>query len=285
MAHRVNIDDLGGCSAGFEDLGLPVEHYSHVTAVCRLAKSLPASERRCRLCKAAANRRAVAIGGVVRGTCHLGLSDWIAGARLNGRIVAVVYLGSVRIGSELEASRQRLISSCQRMGLPTADFLSAWGTVPVVGEAEFLKGHQAVMAAAAFLGDLMVANGMGSMDLHPNLDAHVTGRYRMIPPHIGKALTIMREELGQPLRAGDLCRRLRVSPGHFSRSFSQAVGMPFSHCLLRMRLLKGRQLLRRTSLRVSEIAALTGFADQTHFGRAFRRAFGISPTTFRDQSP
>lgn len=217
--------------------------------------------------------------------CHLGLSDWVTGVQMNGQTVAVVYMGSLRVAGELDSSREQLVSSCRRLGLPVADLLRAWETVPVVSESDFLLGQRAVEDTAAFISDLMNASGLGSLELHPDANAHVTGRYRKLPPHVGRALVMMKDELGQPLRVGDICRRLRVSPGHFSRSFRQAVGMPFSDCLLRMRLLKGRQLLRRTSLRVSEIAAATGFADQTHFGRAFRRAFGTSPSAFRNQDP
>ena len=41
------------------------------------------------------------------------------------------------------------------------------------------------------------------------------------------------------------------------------------------------RLLRETELTIAEIAARTGFPDQSYFDRRFKQAFGKSPRQFR----
>ena len=50
---------------------------------------------------------------------------------------------------------------------------------------------------------------------------------------------------------------------------------------LELRLAEARRLLSATELAVGEIAEATGFANQFHFSRAFRRASGMTPSAYR----
>jgi AraC-like DNA-binding protein len=53
--------------------------------------------------------------------------------------------------------------------------------------------------------------------------------------------------------------------------------MPPHNYLLSRRLEQAERLLRETQLPLSEIAAATGFSDQSHLARHFRRRTGMSP--------
>jgi AraC-like DNA-binding protein/PAS domain-containing protein len=64
---------------------------------------------------------------------------------------------------------------------------------------------------------------------------------------------------------------------HFVRAFHQSVGMPPHSYLLSRRLERAERMLRETQLPLSEIAAATGFSDQSHLARHFRRRTGMSP--------
>jgi AraC-like DNA-binding protein len=64
---------------------------------------------------------------------------------------------------------------------------------------------------------------------------------------------------------------------HFVRAFHQSVGMPPHSYLLSRRLERAERMLRETQLPLSEIATTTGFSDQSHLARHFRRRTGMSP--------
>jgi AraC-like DNA-binding protein len=70
-----------------------------------------------------------------------------------------------------------------------------------------------------------------------------------------------------------------VSREHFTRRFTRDVGIsPHSYRLMR-RLDEGRRRLR-TGEPIANIAADLMFADQSHFGRLFRQAFGATPRSY-----
>jgi AraC-like DNA-binding protein len=72
-----------------------------------------------------------------------------------------------------------------------------------------------------------------------------------------------------------------LSTHHFARAFHQSVGMPPHSYLLSRRLERAEHMLLETLLPLSEIAAATGFSDQSHLARHFRRRTGMSPRLAR----
>jgi AraC-like DNA-binding protein len=71
-----------------------------------------------------------------------------------------------------------------------------------------------------------------------------------------------------------------LSPCHFLRVFKHQTGMPPHRYHLNLRLERGRRLLRQ-GCEIADVAARTGFADQSHFTRHFRRFFGVTPGRYR----
>ncbi|HEY3971760.1 MAG TPA: helix-turn-helix domain-containing protein [Candidatus Sulfotelmatobacter sp.] len=69
----------------------------------------------------------------------------------------------------------------------------------------------------------------------------------------------------------------QLSVHHFAREFRQSVGVSPHSYIVRRRVERAKELLRTTDLSLSEIANASGFADQSHFTRHFRRLTGISP--------
>lgn len=67
-----------------------------------------------------------------------------------------------------------------------------------------------------------------------------------------------------------------LSPFHFNRVFSQQFGMPPHKFLVQLRLSKAKSFLQR-GMNIAQAAAETGFADQSHLTRHFKRVFGITP--------
>lgn len=65
-----------------------------------------------------------------------------------------------------------------------------------------------------------------------------------------------------------------------SRAFSAAYGLSPHAYLVQRRLNRARVLLSRGETPAA-VAAATGFADQSHLGRWFRRAFGMTPAAYR----
>jgi AraC family transcriptional regulator len=74
-----------------------------------------------------------------------------------------------------------------------------------------------------------------------------------------------------------LAREAGLSPTHFARAFKESVGRAPHQHLMTLRLDRARRLLDVPGAALSDVAVRTGFADQAHFTRFFKRQFGVTP--------
>jgi len=81
----------------------------------------------------------------------------------------------------------------------------------------------------------------------------------------------------------EMARLAGLSSTHFNRRFREVFGMPPSRFLHALRVEKARQLLVETRRSVGEIAAETGYHDQSHFTRHFRKLTGMAPGRYRSE--
>lgn len=79
---------------------------------------------------------------------------------------------------------------------------------------------------------------------------------------------------------GEAAQRAGMSREGFSRRFRRSHGMPPHAFWLLEKLNAARRLLRKGEP-IAAVAADTGFSDQSHLGRCFRRAFGVTPGRYR----
>ena len=84
--------------------------------------------------------------------------------------------------------------------------------------------------------------------------------------------------LDEPIEVGALANIAGRSPFHFTRVFTRAVGMSPHRYIVRMRLERAVALMLTRRSGLAEIAACTGFADQSHLSRWVRRVYGASPS-------
>jgi AraC-like DNA-binding protein len=84
------------------------------------------------------------------------------------------------------------------------------------------------------------------------------------------------ENFAEPISLADLSKLTDLSAFHIHRLFSRDAGMPPHAYQNQVRVNRAKQLLR-SGESLSEIAAATGFADQSHLTRHFRRLVGLPP--------
>ncbi|WP_263410513.1 helix-turn-helix domain-containing protein [Terriglobus tenax] len=91
----------------------------------------------------------------------------------------------------------------------------------------------------------------------------------------------MQANLSRRVSLEELAAIAQLSTVHFARLFRQTTGRPPHQWLLEQRLRQAEKLLIAKTLTISEIATQTGFSDQSHLTRAFRRSRGMTPSHFR----
>jgi AraC-like DNA-binding protein len=89
----------------------------------------------------------------------------------------------------------------------------------------------------------------------------------------------------EPIGLEDAAREAGLSPYHFLRQFSKALGVTPHQYLVRLRLRHAARLLAARERSVTDIALDVGFGDVSNFVRSFRRAAGVSPRQFKEKRP
>jgi AraC family transcriptional regulator len=103
----------------------------------------------------------------------------------------------------------------------------------------------------------------------------------MAPSTLRRCVEFLEAHLEGDLRLSDLAREAGVSTSHFLRIFRQSTGKTPYQFLLHRRVQRARLLMRDLRAPLTEVALATGFADQHHLARVFRRITGVTPSSYR----
>lgn len=95
-----------------------------------------------------------------------------------------------------------------------------------------------------------------------------------------RILELMDAHADDSLTLTDLAGAAGLSPTHFARAFKESVGRAPHQHLMAVRLERARRLLESPHAALSDIAARSGFADQAHLTRLFKRHYGVTPGAF-----
>jgi len=91
----------------------------------------------------------------------------------------------------------------------------------------------------------------------------------------------LRDHHRRPLNIKEVAARFALSREHFTRLYRQETGRTPAAFLRELRMKTARHLLRTASMPVSQVAEQSGFGSATHFCRAFRKTFGLTPESYR----
>ena len=101
------------------------------------------------------------------------------------------------------------------------------------------------------------------------------GRLRAVVEYI-------EEDLEAGLTLDQLAAVTGLSPFHFARQFKAATGLPPHQYVIMRRVERAKRLMyEQTDLSLAEVAAHTGFSDQSQFSHHFKRVLGVTPGQFR----
>ncbi|MDR6942266.1 chromate resistance protein ChrB domain-containing protein [Mucilaginibacter pocheonensis] len=79
---------------------------------------------------------------------------------------------------------------------------------------------------------------------------------------------------------------LKINPAYLSREFSKYFeDLSFGEYIRKMRLEKAIHLMETTNYSLTEIAYLTGFSDQSHFNRIFKKQMGMKASEYKKNLP
>lgn len=103
----------------------------------------------------------------------------------------------------------------------------------------------------------------------------------LAPAQLRRVTARMEESLFDPTPLEDLAGITGLSASYFSRAFKVSTGMAPHRWYLTERVRRAQCALLETNDSLAEVALASGFADQSHFTRAFHNITGASPGAWR----
>lgn len=99
--------------------------------------------------------------------------------------------------------------------------------------------------------------------------------------YVGRALALLHERPGDPWTIDALADKVGLSRSALHERFAQFTGQPPMQYLTHWRMQVASGLLTQTNATVASIALEVGYESEAAFSRAFRRAAGAPPATWR----
>ena len=137
-----------------------------------------------------------------------------------------------------------------------------------------LYGETIATALAVYL-----LRTQGVAQLNPQVPRGGLPRYRL-----RRICDFIDANIGRDLRLAELASVSGMSAHYFSQLFRKSTNESPHRYITRARIERAKQMLRLSGASIADIAIVTGFADQSHFTKVFRRLAGVTPSAYRAAS-
>lgn len=92
----------------------------------------------------------------------------------------------------------------------------------------------------------------------------------------------LKANFADTIRLEQLAQEAGLSPYHFTRLFSRVIGLPPHTYLTQIRVERAKHLLSQ-GWPIAQVAAATGFTDQSHLTKRFKRIVGVTPGQYQSR--
>ncbi len=105
---------------------------------------------------------------------------------------------------------------------------------------------------------------------------------KRVPTWAKELKEIIQDQIDTNLSLKEISSDLEINPSYLSREFSKYFeDLSFGEYIRKLRIEKAVELMKDPVYSLTEIAYLTGFSDQSHFSRIFKKQMGQTPLAFR----
>lgn len=100
--------------------------------------------------------------------------------------------------------------------------------------------------------------------------------------YIQSAVEFIEQQYSSDISLRETAEVIGISENYLSRLFREKTGYSFLEYIRNHRLRCALELMQDQSLRINEIAHMTGFNDMSYFARVFRKNIGMSPRDYQN---
>jgi AraC family transcriptional regulator len=108
-------------------------------------------------------------------------------------------------------------------------------------------------------------------------------RTRRAPQYVREAYDLIASQFRSRVSVEGVAQMVGVPAPQLARAFRREYACTIAQKIRQLRVEYAAGALARTDLPLAQIALSAGFYDQSHFSNAFRRHFGVTPSTYRQR--
>lgn len=100
--------------------------------------------------------------------------------------------------------------------------------------------------------------------------------------YIKEAINFIEQNFSKDITIEDIANCCKLNRSYFGKIFNDTLGKSPQAFLINYRMSKAAELLNTSDLSINEIGIAVGYPNQLHFSRAFKKVYGVSPRTYRN---
>lgn len=159
--------------------------------------------------------------------------------------------------------------------------------IPIIiisGHADFRYAQEAITCGAS----AYLVKPIDRIELMQALSKACPSRFGTDEELVGNSIItrvkeIISKQLDKEISLRSIANEVDINHQYLSALFKNTTGENFSHYVTRKRINKAKHLLDSTTLKVYEIAQLSGYQSEKHFSNSFKTLIGMTPTEYRNR--
>lgn len=234
---------------------------------CRLIQKNPLGKTACMNCGTRNLQLAKQLRKPMVYTCHAGLVDIVFPLFVNDEYIGCLTAGQILDHQPTEQDFRKIAKRLNRLNLNLSELRRYYGKLLVMNRDKI----RLVVKLIGLIGSYIVEteNKILLLEKTGERDKIFLAR-RFLDSHFKDKISV-----------AQAAKAVGLSPSRFSHLFKAQTGLSFVQFLNRYRVEKAQDLLKHSSLNVTEVAYDVGFQNLTHFNRIFRKLTGTAPSDLR----
>ncbi len=227
--------------------------------LCRLIHQIPGEYEMCLGCDKAACRKALATKTTYTYTCRHGLTEAVSPLYNFGTLTGFLMMGQVYKEGQPRPPMSREIRQNEALA---AKIREASRAIPTV-KPDMIRSYTTIMTICAQY--LTLSNAISQNK----------------PTVAQMAKKYIFENYTTKFGIKDICTGIGCSKSTLITAFKREFGITINDYITNLRLTEAVRMLRAGEKSIGEIAAATGFSDQSYFSKVFSARYGCSPSEYR----